>query len=286
MRRQMRFQVHGKDEEVQEDEKVPEDAQVRGQVRSQMRAQGLATGEIWTAAIGVTPRRRLTAAVRVQKVYSDLATRQEHLLTRLLCGRVPRQWEHYPENDAVDAARGYQWFYHSHAPEDRPGGIEHGHIHLFARQSLWSSQTNTTREKEFRRLTCARLSRSKTRHLLSIGLNASGLPITLFTVNSWVTGDAMLSADLTLELLLAMRLRTRNPQMDTVIESVIALCSGQVHAVLTSRDQILAKRSRPGVLEDQELEILSETAIDLDAEIGSLVQVDPELRSRQVIRRK
>ena len=96
----------------------------------------------------------------------------------------------------------------------------------------------------------------------------------------------MLSADLTLELLFAMRLRTRNPQMDTVIESVIALCSGQVHSVLTRRDQMLAKRSYPGILEDQKLEILSEVSIDLDAEIGSLVQVEPELRSRQAIRRR
>ncbi len=236
-----------------------------------MRAQDVTSDFAGTAAIGATPRRRLSAAVRIQKVYSGLAARREHLLTRLLQGKAPRQWEHYPENDAVDVTRGYQWFYHSHSPEDRPDAIEHGHIHLFARRSLWGSASATAREKEFRKLTCARLSRSSTRHLLSIGLNANGLPISLFTVNSWVTGDAMLSAELTLELLHGMRLRTRNPQIDTVIESVIALCSRQVHAVLARRDQMLAKRSRPGVLEDQRLEILSEVAIDLDAEIESLV---------------
>ena len=236
-----------------------------------MRSQDVISDFGGTAAIGATPRRRLSAALRLRKVYSELAARQEHLLTRLLQGNAPRQWEHYPKNDAIDAAHGYQWFYHSHAPEDRPDAMEHGHFHLFARRSLWDSQSSTAREKEFRRLTCARLSRSNTRHLLSIGLNANGLPISLFTVNSWVTGDAMLSAELTLELLHGMRLRTRNPHIDTVIESLIVLCSHQVHTVLACRDQMLARWSRPGILENQQLEIISQVAIDLDGEIESLL---------------
>lgn len=229
-----------------------------------MRGQKLTADPCSATPIGVPPRRRLAASARIRRVYVELAAKQEHLLSGLLKGSAPQQWEHYPTDDAVDHTRGYQWFYHSHSPEDRPDSIEHGHFHLFARRSLWESHSSSSAERKFRKLTCAKPSRANTRHLLSIGLNANGLPISLFTVNSWVTGDRMLSADLTKELVLAMRLRTRNPVVDAVIESVIALCAQNIDTLLIQRDQTLTQWSRPGVLEDQRLEVLSEVPIDLD----------------------
>lgn len=40
-----------------------------------------------------------------------------------------------------------------------------------------------------------------TRHLLTIGFDTKGVPNSIFTVNSWVTGDLMLSALTTATLL-------------------------------------------------------------------------------------
>ncbi|MEJ1268683.1 hypothetical protein WDV93_21810 [Pantoea ananatis] len=58
-----------------------------------------------------------------------------HLFQGILQGRQPVEWDHYPENDAVDRLNGYQWFYHTHSATDRPGVTEHGHLHLFAKGS-------------------------------------------------------------------------------------------------------------------------------------------------------
>lgn len=71
--------------------------------------------------------------MQIVDVYSRLASEGRQLLADVLDGAAPVAWAHYPGDDARDAGSGYQWFYHSHGADDRPGGVEHGHIHLFAR---------------------------------------------------------------------------------------------------------------------------------------------------------
>jgi hypothetical protein len=205
-----------------------------------------------------------TAGRRLLDVYAGLAARRAHLLDGLLGGQPPRQWSHYPEDDAIDAASGFQWFYHSHSPEDRPGSGEHGHIHLFARRRLWSRRLQSRAEQQFAAMTGDSREPVRTRHLLGIGLDAKGVPISLFTVNSWVTGDLMLSAEGTERLLARLRLATSYSAIDAVIESVIALCRVDVHALLMTRDAALSRGSPRRVLDDRGLEVLSEAAIDLD----------------------
>ena len=71
----------------------------------------------------------------------------------------------------------------------RAGASEHGHIHLFARRKLWARRLRSAREIEFAKLTGEPAETESTRHLLTIGFDAEGIPTSLFTVNSWVTGD-------------------------------------------------------------------------------------------------
>src|ERR1035437_3391017 len=163
------------------------------------------------------------AALRLLETYADLAQRGVHLFEDLLRGQMPRQWNHYPQGDAIDQESGFHWFYHSHSPEDRPGASEHGHIHLFARRKLWVRRLRSTCDIEFAKWTGEPAATENTRHLLTIGFDAKGIATTLFTVNSWVTGDRMLSAGLTSELLSAMKLNTSNEAVDTVIESLVGL---------------------------------------------------------------
>lgn len=205
--------------------------------------------------------------LRLLEIYSKLTQRGEHLLGSLLGGQAPRQWSHYPEDDAIDQGSGFQWFYHSHSPEDRPGSAEHGHIHLFARRKLWSRRLQSARELTFAELAEGGDPRVNTRHLLTIGFDAKGIPKTLFTVNSWVTGDLMLSASNTAMLLDQMTLDTGNEDVDTVIECVVKLYKDEIRDLLLRRDSLLYQKRAPGVLGDERLEVLSAIAINIDQKL-------------------
>ena len=78
--------------------------------------------------LALTPEAMCRAASDLLAVYTGLAERQAHLLGDLLADAPPSQWERLPADDAVDVAGRYQWFYHAHAPEDRPAAPEHGHL--------------------------------------------------------------------------------------------------------------------------------------------------------------
>jgi hypothetical protein len=237
------------------------------QVRTQVRRQDLMK---YPQARSPGPPSPREAGLRLLEAYADLARRGQHLLGALLGGQAPRQWAHYPNEDAIDHASGCQWFYHSHSPEDRPQAPEHGHIHLFACRPLWQGRLRSPAERDFARLCAMPRSRSNTRHLLALGLDAKGIPISLFTVNSWVTGDLMLSADLTLELLSSMALDTGHAELDTVIVSVLGLCRAELSEVLARRDAALRSHAGPAVLQDRGLEVLSQIPIDLDAALRAL----------------
>lgn len=212
--------------------------------------------------------RRQATGQRLLETYAALAARSEHLLQGLLGGKLPRQWSHYPQDDAIDVESGYQWFYHSHSPEDRQGATEHGHFHVFARRQLWARRMQSKAEKRFAAITGNPSEHVNTRHLLSIAMNAKGIPISLFTVNSWVTGDLMLSATQTERLLARMTLDTGYPEIDAVLESVSALCCDEIRQLLAARDAVLSSHPVRDVLSDQSLEILSEAAIDLDRKLS------------------
>ena len=221
--------------------------------------------------MGIDMRTLHTSGLRLLQIYSELADSKEHLLDGLLLGQPPQQWEHYPQDDAIDRESGYQWFYHSHSPEDRPGGAEHGHFHIFARRPLWSRRLQSRAEREFQKLCDSPSPQTHTRHLLAIGLNAKGVPISVFTVNSWVTGDLMLSRQLTMELLGSLRLNTGHAKLDALIESVVHLCVPEIQKVMGQRDEKLASHPHANKLNDERLELLSELSIDLDAKLQSIL---------------
>jgi len=107
-----------------------------------------------------------------------------------------------------------------------------------------------------------------TRHLITIGLDAKGVPISLFTVNSWVTGDLMLSASNTASLLEQMTLDTGKEAVDALIECVVRLYKYEIRDLLVRRDALLCERRAPGLLRDESLEVLSEIAINVDEKLA------------------
>lgn len=240
----------------------------RGGVRCKVRTQKVSDGTGGERAIAMAAALPISPATRLLQTYAALARRGEHLLGKLLAGRLPRQWQHYPEGDALDSAGGYQWFYHAHAPADRPDSVEHGHLHVFARRKLWSRRLQSAAERALAGLDDDPGRRVETRHLLGIGLNAKGVPTSLFTVNSWVTGDLMLSAENTVRLLEKMNLDTGHREVDAVIEGVLGLYRAEIRELLARRDARLFRARRRGILRDQRLEVLSELAISVDDKLA------------------
>lgn len=244
-------------------------SEVRYEVLSEMRTQELSLmGKMSTNSLE-EPRSLCEAGARLLQTYAELARRGEHLFGRVLAGQAPKQWAHYPEDDAFCRSGGYQWFYHSHSPQDRPGAVEHGHIHLFARRPLWGRRLQSKSEKTFATLCGNPSSKAKTRHLLTIGFDAKGIPISLFTVNSWVTGDLMLGSELSLELLSTMELDTGHEEIDAVVESTVRMCLPELAELFADRDRALSANGGVGLLDDLALELISEIPIDLDERLRS-----------------
>lgn len=210
-------------------------------------------------------------ARRIVRVYESLAKSGSHLLARIVGGKAPKQWAHYPDDDAIDVKMRFQWYYHSHSPADRPGAIEHGHIHLFARTDARRTFIKGNVEAVFLKRLASEDSESKTRHLLAIGLSPVGVPVSLFTTNRWVTGDQLLSSESSLRLLQSISLDTGNEAIDQLIASLIHLYQSKLISLFRMRDRTLFARARrgPGALDDESVEVLSEIPIDLDRAVAA-----------------
>ena len=244
-------------------------SQVHGQVRSEVRPQEL-MGESSRPPKASSRAAQVAAGSRLLETYAGLAQRGQHLFGSLLNGEPPRQWRHYPQDDAIDLHSGFQWFYHSHSPEDRPEAAEHGHIHLFAGRKLWSHRLRSARALEWEAL-AGGAKNPNTRHLLTMGFDAKGVPVSLFTVNSWVTGDLMLTAQTTVDLLDRIHLDTGYAEVDAVVESVVRLCKEEIRSLLERRDAALWNFAGDKVLANEALEMLSEQAVDIGAKLSSLM---------------
>ena len=242
--------------------------EVRCQMCTQVRRQNVKRNRV--GSLEAANRTALVSAGRrLLQIYADLSARGVHLFGDLLHAQMPRQWTHYPENDAIDLVSGFQWFYHSHSSEDRPGASEHGHIHLFARCKLWARRLTSAQEIEFAHFESETAQSENTRHLLTIGFDSKGVPGTLGTVNSWVTGDRMLSTGLTAELLSGLKLDTGYAAVDAVIVNLMAIYRGEIRELLDQRDKALSAWRGGNVLSDQSLELLSEIRIDVDKKLQS-----------------
>lgn len=245
-----------------------EEVQVRCEMRAKVRPQ--VRPEMRPEMRSQVRTEELMAGLRLLEIYAGLVERGAHLFGDLLGACTPQQWSHYPEDDAIDQGSGFQWFYHSHSPEDRSGACEHGHIHLFARRKLWARRLRSSRETQFAKLAGEPPTAKNTRHLLAIGFDAKGIPTTLFTVNSWVTGDRMLSAGLTAEILASMALDTGNESVDAVVQSLVRMYRDDIREMLVQRDKVLLSWQGNNVLSDENLELLSEVAISVDAKLASM----------------
>lgn len=218
--------------------------------------------------------REARAARELLGVYARLADRGAHALGELLADGPPRAWDRLPADDAVDGAGLYQWFYHSHGPEDGRGLAEHGHFHLFARRALWERIAEAPEVGEFASVSGADPA-AETRHLLAISMDAKGVPVGFFTTASRVTGDPTLSSATTMKALRRLELDTGFPEIDRLLASLIALCLPEVRELLASRDEALRAPVAQG---SEPPEVLSEIAVDLESKIAAVSRATSRAR--------
>jgi hypothetical protein len=170
-------------------------------------------------------------------------------------------FEHYPPGGVVDRRRGAQFFYHCH----RADGAEHGHLHLF-----WHA-TRSGRRRHWRAK--AHWGRSAPSPLLSIGLDARGLPVSIFTVNHWVAGGYWFDAATSLAHVQRFALHevAGHAAACAWITAFVRLYEPLIARVLQARDRRLARIGpAAAALADRRVEVLSSARLDWAADLSRL----------------
>ena len=189
-------------------------------------------------------------------------------------GAAVRSLEQYPDGGVVDRRRGSQLFYHCH----RPGRTEHGHVHLFWHATgsgcrRYLGPASALRKGE----TWARTAPS---HLVAIGLDARGLPVSLFTVNRWVTGGHWFDAATTLGLVRRFSLQGVPGHEDSCawVSGFVQMYEPVIRRLLAARDLRLARLGPLNdALGDRRVEVLSRARLDW---AGDLTRLEHELARR------
>lgn len=195
--------------------------------------------------------RRLEAAAELVAALREIEAGGGNLITALLDGRDFVAFEHYPTDDRIDAETGAQVYFHAHHPGDPH---EAGHIHCFL---------NPEGKGEGRPI----------HHLAAIGLDATGRPVRLFTVNRWVVTDDFIPAADLIALLPRFRFSTDAPE-DRFATAMFGLFRAEIAGLIAARDHAIARfaeaHPESNVLADQRLEITSELPVDLPALLRTL----------------
>ncbi|QLC25149.1 hypothetical protein HFP57_09020 [Parasphingopyxis algicola] len=162
-----------------------------------------------------------------------------------------RQWDHYPQKDAISASNRSRWFYHAHPPEQREPG-EHGHFHLFlpldAFEGIEPEAAPEPRNKKGK-------TPAKVVHFIALSCNVEGIPTHWFTTNRWVTNEYFMPAAAIIERLDLFDVTDApgDPLVNGWLTAVVAMFRDQISDLLRERDEALAGQS----LDDRKLEILS-----------------------------
>ena len=200
---------------------------------------------------------RLAAAADAVAALHAIEGRGDNLVTTFLAGRDFVAFEHYPEDDRIDAGTGAQVYFHAHHPGD-PG--EAGHLHCFL---------NPEGKGDGRPI----------HHLAAIGLDATGRPVRLFTVNHWVVEDDFLPAAALIDLLPRFRFGTDAPE-DRFVTAMFGLFGAEIAGLIAARDRAIARfaQAHPDAdaLADRRLEVTSKLPVDLPALLRDLRESLPD----------
>jgi hypothetical protein len=194
--------------------------------------------------------------------FSTCTAKAGSLIQSWIKGKKPVEYEHYPTDDVVDVRHGSQFFYHAH----RSKGNEHGHVHLF-----WHATASGRRRYVAR--SSPRWVRSAPTHLFAIALDNRGLPVSLFTVNRWVTDGYWFDAKTTMSFVERFLVRNTRPHQvsATWLCQFVRMYAPLIKNLLAQRDIRLGRRKNlEDALDDHKLEQLSLIEIDWAADLDAL----------------
>lgn len=176
---------------------------------------------------------------------------------------------HFPQGDVYDRETHAQYYYHAH----RDG--EHGHFHLFLRAKGMPAGCAPAPEAAGRDWPAGDQALS---HLVAISMDKFGTPTGLFTTNRWVTAETWYPAADVIRMLPHFAVDHAFPSWPTNrwLTAMVRLFRPQIEALVQARDTALSARrqSHPDrdVFEDRDFEVLSEIAIDVEAQMAAIDQ--------------
>ena len=105
-----------------------------------------------------------------------------------------------------------------------------------------------------------------------------GTPTGLFTTNRWVTAETWYPAGDVVRMLPHFAIDHAHPSWPTNrwLTAMVRLFQPQIETLIRARDDALATRRSANpdrdVFEDRDVEVLSETAIDVEAQMKAIAQ--------------
>lgn len=179
------------------------------------------------------------------------------------------EFDHYPSGDVYDNETHSQYYYHSHRPE----GGEHGHFHTFLRAK---GMANGLKPIDYKGEATIPSGKDALAHLIAIAMNKPGQPISLFSVNRWVTDESFYTAQDTIAMLDSFKMDHTFPclALNQWITAMVALFRPQIEALLLERDKTLknwaATHMGTDIYEDRDLEVTSFLPIKIGDQIAAI----------------
>ncbi len=215
-----------------------------------------------------------TAGAEVMECLMALSKTGDNVVAEALKGQGTfYEFNHYPEGDVYDSETHSQYYYHSHRP------AEHGHFHTYLRPMGMPSWIKPAPVPDF---TPPEDENDALSHIVAISMDASGLPIKLFTTNRWICGETWYRAEDVSAMIDLFAVTHAQPSwpMNRWVTAMLNLFKPQITELLFERDDTVAawqkKHPRGNVLEDRDLDITSEMPASLE---GQITGVDAALRS-------
>ena len=210
----------------------------------------------------------LSAGEEILKWNETLQKHHTHIVSEVLKKKGTfYEKRHYPLDDTFDWDTYSQYYYHAHR------GGEHGHFHLFLRQGGMSKGASpiyyNPHNKTFSDI-------DTYAHLIAISMNEKGQPLSLFTTNSWVTGEDWYGASDVKQMISRFHVTHSHPShiVNMWLDAMLILFRPQIERLIEKRDEVIQKHGKAGdfkeVLEKRSLEVISKCEISIDAQIRAI----------------
>jgi hypothetical protein len=215
------------------------------------------------------------AGEEIVEIHRVLAKTGDNVVGELLRGQGTfYEWDHYPPGDVYDSETHGQYYYHAHPPDQRFPG-EHGHFHTFLRPK---GMPSGLRPLPLPGVEPPEGANDALSHLVAVAMDSKGVPIRLFTVNRWVTGETWYRAADVVRMIDHFKIDHARPSwpVNRWVTALVRLFKPQVLELLAVRDRSVAAwaKRHPGedVYEDRNLEVTSFVDISIEDQVRAVGQ--------------